>query len=256
MERKLYSLEAINSRKPENRHVIQIKNEKGEYETKTYLANIYQHITTYFKNLKQLLFYLKQKNIISDFYDDVKITYRHNGIQAIDPVYMDQNIIAKVSKNSKTSVNLETNSSEFIYSYHQFLKLCEENEFLEFINKSNQIPERLKLLANKINKRICTSDHYQEKQEVENEIWNCLIHYKNFRTIVLYMTSYCERKSITNKITLPENNQKEIIAQTFLKEKSEETIEYDRYEQEEFLTEEELEQGYGSDQTYYRDAKK
>ena len=70
------------------------------------------------------------------------------------------------------------------------------------------------------------------------------------------MTSYCERKSITNKITLPENNQKEIIAQTFLKEKSEETIEYDRYEQEEFLTEEELEQGYGSDQTYYRDAKK
>ena len=59
MERKLYSLEAINSRKPENRHVIQIKNEKGEYETKTYLANIDQHITTYFKNLKQLLFYLK-----------------------------------------------------------------------------------------------------------------------------------------------------------------------------------------------------
>lgn len=256
MGRKLYSLEAIDSRNPENRHVIQIKNEKGKYETKTYLANIDKHITTYFKNLNQLLYYLKQKNIISDRYDDVKITYRHNEIYAIDPVYMDQNVIASVSKNSETIVNLETNSDEFIHSYRKFLKLCEKNEFLEFINKSNQIPERLKILANQVNKRICTSDHYQEKQEVENEIWNCLMNYKNFRTIVLYMSSYCEEGPILTKTTLPEKKQKEIIGQTFLKEKPEVTIEYDRHEQEEFLTEEELEQGYGLDQTYYRDAKK
>ena len=46
MERKLYSLEAINSNNKADRCVIKIKNYNGEYEQKSYLARIDEHITT------------------------------------------------------------------------------------------------------------------------------------------------------------------------------------------------------------------
>ena len=52
MERKLYSLEAINSNNKADRCVIKIKNDNGEYEQKSYLARIDEHITTYFKSKK------------------------------------------------------------------------------------------------------------------------------------------------------------------------------------------------------------
>ena len=84
MERKLYSLEAINSNNKADRCVIKIKNDNGEYEQKSYLARIDEHITTYFKSKKQLLYYLKEKKIIAGYYDDIKITYRHNGINALE----------------------------------------------------------------------------------------------------------------------------------------------------------------------------
>ena len=40
MERKLYSLEAINSNNKADRCVIKIKNDNGEYEQKSYLERI------------------------------------------------------------------------------------------------------------------------------------------------------------------------------------------------------------------------
>lgn len=144
MERKLYSLEAINSNNKADRCVIKIKNDNGEYEQKSYLARIDEHITTYFKSKKQLLYYLKEKKIIAGYYDDIKITYRHNGINALELEFNTNEILKEIAKDSKTKIDIEKCEKQFNYVLNKFINLCKEDVFFDLINKSEQIPEHLK----------------------------------------------------------------------------------------------------------------
>ena len=241
MERKLYSLEAINSNNKADRCVIKIKNDNGEYEQKSYLARIDEHITTYFKNKKQLLYYLKEKKIIAGYYDDIKITYRHNGINALELEFNTNEILKKIAKDSKTKIDIEKCEKQFNYVLNKFINLCKEDVFFDLINKSEQIPEHLKRSANQLNKLIedNTNDSIKTKMEIKNTVRNMLMNYKNFRTILMYIDSYTNNKEIFKTTLLP--NAKKRQKQLEIKE---EIVDYDREEKEEFLTEEEIEYGY------------
>lgn len=253
MERKLYSLEAINSKNPRDRHTIQIKNEQGTYENKAYLACIDQYITMYFKNLNQLLYYLKQKKIIADHYDDIKITYRHNEIYAINLVYQDSDILKRVSKTSKSKINLESSMKEFEWVYNQFLNNCKKDNFLIFLNKSRQIPQQLKINANKYHV-IYLSEDNRETIKVEEEIRRLLQSYKTFRMVVVYLDHYRKNKlDINFDQILPEKDNFKIDSNPFLLQVN--NYDYDRFEKEEFLSEEELRQGYGEDSIEYQNKK-
>lgn len=239
MEKKLYSLEAINSNKKTERHTIKVKNDLGKYENKTYLANIDKHITTYFKSKEQFLYYLKQKGIITDQYDDVKITYRHNGIQAIDLVFNDNNIIKEISKDSKTKININDNIDRFYQVLENFCELCKDDCFFKIINRSNQIPERLKIRASQLHNFIYDENELEQIQEIEEDIKNNLTNYKIFRTVVMYIDSYKNNKKFSERTMLPEKKEGQVEGQTYIKNVE---VEYDRLEKEEFLSEEELEQ--------------
>lgn len=242
-ERKLYSLEAINSSDKTDRHIIKIKNAEGKYEKKAYLSRIDEHITTYFESLEHLLYYLKQANIIADRYDDIKITYRHSGIKSIDLVFKGNDIIKQVAKNSKTEVDLEKNSGTFNHVVNHFFKLCQDDLFFDLINKSSQIPEHLKIRANELNKFINgnTNEDANKMIEIKTSIKSMLKNYKVFRTIVLYIDCFLNDKEIQQQIMLPEINNKNIKNQTTINTYE---IAYDREEKEEFLSEEELKKAY------------
>lgn len=241
MERKLYSLEAINSNNKADRCVIKIKNYNGEYEQKSYLARIDEHITTYFKNKKQLLYYLKEKKIIAGYYDDIKITYRHNGINALELEFNTNEILKEIAKDSKTKIDIEKCEKQFNYVLNKFIDLCKENLFFDFINKSEQIPEHLKKRANELNKFINddTNESTKKMIEIKSSIKSMLTNYKTFRTITIYIDSYMNNKEVAKTTSLPDN--KKMQKQLQIKE---ENIDYDREEKEEFLTEEEIEHGY------------
>lgn len=239
MERKLYSLEAINSNNKADRCVIKIKNYNGEYEQKSYLARIDEHITTYFKSKKQLLYYLKEKKIIAGYYDDIKITYRHNGINALELEFNTNEILKKIAKDSKTNIDIEKCEKQFNYVLNKFIDLCKEDVFFDLINKSEQISEHLKRRANELNKFIDnnTIESTKRMEEIKKSIKDSLINYKTFRTILMYIDCYMNDKEISKTTLLPDN--KKIQRQVEI-----ETIDYDREEKEEFLTEEEIEFGY------------
>lgn len=239
MERKLYSLEAINSNNKADRCVIKIKNYNGEYEQKSYLARIDEHITTYFKSKKQLLYYLKEKKIIAGYYDDIKITYRHNGINALELEFNTNEILKKIAKDSKTNIDIEKCEKQFNYVLNKFIDLCKEDVFFDLINKSEQISEHLKRRANELNKFIDnnTIESTKRMEEIKKSIKDSLVNYKTFRTILMYIDCYMNDKEISKTTLLPNN--KKIQRQVEI-----ETIDYDREEKEEFLTEEEIEFGY------------
>lgn len=239
MERKLYSLEAINSNNKADRCVIKIKNYNGEYEQKSYLARIDEHITTYFKSKKQLLYYLKEKKIIAGYYDDIKITYRHNGINALELEFNTNEILKEIAKDSKTNIDIEKCEKQFNYVLNKFINLCKEDVFFDLINKSEQIPEHLKRRANELNKFIDnnTTESIKRMTEIKKSVKKSLVNYKIFRTILMYMDCYMNDTEISKTTLLPDN--KKIQRQVEI-----ETIDYDREEKEEFLTEEEIEFGY------------
>lgn len=239
MERKLYSLEAINSNNKTDRCVIKIKNYNGEYEQKSYLARIDEHITTYFKSKKQLLYYLKEKKIIAGYYDDIKITYRHNGINALELEFNTNEILKEIAKDSKTKIDIEKCEKQFNYVLNKFINLCKEDVFFDLINKSEQISEHLKRRANELNKFIDnnTIESIKRMEEIKKSIKDSLVNYKTFRTILMYIDCYMNDKEISKTTLLPDN--KKIQRQVEI-----ETIDYDREEKEEFLTEEEIEFGY------------
>ena len=239
MERKLYSLEAINSNNKADRCVIKIKNYNGEYEQKSYLARIDEHITTYFKSKKQLLYYLKEKKIIAGYYDDIKITYRHNGINALELEFNTNEILKEIAKDSKTNIDIEKCEKQFNYVLNKFIDLCKEDVFFDLINKSEQISEHLKRRANELNKFIDnnTIESTKRMEEIKKSIKDSLVNYKTFRTILMYIDCYMNDKEISKTTLLPNN--KKIQRQVEI-----ETIDYDREEKEEFLTEEEIEFGY------------
>lgn len=238
MERKLYSLEAINSKCREDRYTIKVKNRLGQYEEKVYLSNIDEHITTYFKNLDQFLYYLKQKGIIASKYDSIKITYRHNGIQTLDPIFKENEILNKISKNAKTKIDLEKNKKEFIYILDQFFNLCENEHFCNILLKSHQIPQKLKDGIKELNNIVYTD---KTPDEIKYQISEILINYKILRTIVVYIDGYINNKKIPMQTTLPPKN--ENGKQITLPEDFE--VVYDREEKEEFFSEEELKSSYG-----------
>lgn len=238
MERKLYSLEAINSKNRSVRHIIKVKNHLQQYEEKTYLANIDQHITTYFCNLEQLLYYLKKKNIIASKYDDIKITYHHSGICAINPVFQDQKLLNKISKNSKSMIDMEKNEAEFNTILKQFFSLCHDDSFYNLLNESKQIPEYLKSSIYRFHYHMYND---QTLDEIQVKISNALKNYKTLRTVILYIDSYLNNKKIENKVFLPPHQVK--TTQIILP--SQNHVEYDREEKEEFLSEGEIEFSYG-----------
>lgn len=250
MERKLYSLEAINNNDKTDRVVIKIKSPEGKYETKTHLSNIDKYITTYFDNKEQLINYLQTKGIISSKYDDIKITYKYNGIRTMELEFKGNDILNSISKNSKTRIDMTTNKREFYIVYNKFMELCRSNTFFDVIRRSNQLPEHLISRANQFNKFINEDDNESKQEfiEIKESIRNMLENYKTFRTIVIYVESYLNNVDVIDQTTLPNINDIQIKGQMTLDDiKSQvesDEIEYDREEKEEFLSEEEIESQY------------
>ena len=108
--------------------------------------------------------------------------------------------------------------------------------FFDLINKSEQIPEQLKRRANELNKFIDnnTTESIKRMIEIKKSVKKSLVNYKTFRTILMYMDCYMNDTEISKTTLLPDN--KKIQRQVEI-----ETIDYDREEKEEFLTEEEIE---------------
>ena len=247
MERKLYGLEAINSQNLTDRVKIKMNSEDGRgHEYKSTLHMIDKNITSYFSNKQQLLNYFISKGIITDKYDDIKITYRYRGIRTIEPVFSSDEIIKKVSENATSNVDTNKNQTEYNYIVDTFVKYCKEDNFFNMILKSEQIPEHLKDRANQLNKFIDSgsNEDAHEKIEIINSIKNMLASYKTFRTIAIYIDSYLKQKELSVKQSvLPEIPSKQQQLKT-------EVVEEDLDEKEEFLTEEEIEETYkGSNPT-------
>lgn len=227
-ERRLYSLVA-RSKEGETK-VIKIKEideqtKKEIYKEKVYLSTIDKYITTYFQNKNQLLNYLKYKNIISDNMNHIEINYHYKTTRIIQMVFQDNEDIRKIALNSTNKIYLPQNEKLFNEVYIKLINLCKNEYFRRLINDSDSLSLLLKECINKIvEMQVFDIEDEQERQKIVNCLKNELIKYRIFRTVLLIIKLYENR--INRKI--------------------EEETEFETEELEEFLSEEEIMDSYGS----------